>query len=390
MDTSLRNSLLLTTLAILCSPLGLAAQEAVDLKSDSYGQSPAHHEWTAEDYRDAVPTTIFEGVEIDHRAIQDRQNITLEDELTDSESSDSQAPDPTVEIEETQIFEPYPSEDPEDSAREPDADTFNGLIEPRDKGSSNIPYTSSRLRLPKYFPNSTIGKLFYRNDKGTLSACSGAVLGNRVVITAGHCVHSGNGQPSGWHSDFVFMPSFKRGVARNGIWFGTNAWVSGNWYNGNGDVNTPNDFALIVVADNNIGGTMTSLGDVTGWLGWRTFRLANNHIHAAGYPANLDNGEFPNQVASNTQNYNADYWMFGNDMTNGSSGAAMIQNFGAVADGRVPTGNGFGDANSVVGVLHGGPIDNSGPRVGFGSQLNNAFTNLWDSVCGSGDGKNCR
>ncbi len=55
-------------------------------------------------------------------------------------------------------------------------------------------------------PAAAVGKLFFVNADGELSACSAAFAGaDDTLVTAAHCVMSLSGD---WHSDFVFVPAF--------------------------------------------------------------------------------------------------------------------------------------------------------------------------------------
>src|SRR5262245_5309550 len=67
-----------------------------------------------------------------------------------------------------------------------------------------VPYTT--------YPYCTIGKIFFKQSGGSWVA-SAAAIGKNGIWTAGHCVHSGNGQPSGWSTNLVFVPAYKDGVA---------------------------------------------------------------------------------------------------------------------------------------------------------------------------------
>ena len=67
-----------------------------------------------------------------------------------------------------------------------------------------VPYTT--------YPYCTIGKLFFKQGTGSYVA-SASSIGKNGLWTAGHCVHSGNGQPCGWSTNMVFVPAYKDGAA---------------------------------------------------------------------------------------------------------------------------------------------------------------------------------
>lgn len=82
-----------------------------------------------------------------------------------------------------------------------------------------------RVRVP-----STAGKLFFTNRAGTPFVCSAAAINTRrknQVITAGHCVHSGNG--GRWFRNFLFVPRYDHGSAPDGQWVGKAAWAFRGW-----------------------------------------------------------------------------------------------------------------------------------------------------------------
>jgi hypothetical protein len=66
--------------------------------------------------------------------------------------------------------------------------------------------------------------------------------------------------------------------------------VTTSWLVGDGVPNNA-DFAIIQVADQRVGGRRSSIGDVTGWLGWKVFATPDDHLTSLGYPFNLDRGE---------------------------------------------------------------------------------------------------
>jgi V8-like Glu-specific endopeptidase len=62
------------------------------------------------------------------------------------------------------------------------------------------------------YPYSTVGKVFFRQN-GRSWVASAASIGNNGIFTAGHVVHAGNNQASGWSTNMVFVPAYKDGVA---------------------------------------------------------------------------------------------------------------------------------------------------------------------------------
>jgi hypothetical protein len=105
-------------------------------------------------------------------------------------------------------------------------------------GSSGI---ASRPVAPKTQPGrttvlndvvpTTAGKLFF-TDNGLNYVCSASTINNNyknLIITAGHCVHSGQG--GAWHSNIVFAPAYYNGASGSGLWNWTGARAFNSWIN---------------------------------------------------------------------------------------------------------------------------------------------------------------
>ena len=84
---------------------------------------------------------------------------------------------------------------------------------PSDVGTGGSFFSSSRLipidaRLT--YPYLAAGKLFFTIPGQGDFICSGAVLRPRIVLTAGHCVHSGSNGANGFFTNFQFIPAYDR------------------------------------------------------------------------------------------------------------------------------------------------------------------------------------
>lgn len=86
----------------------------------------------------------------------------------------------------------------------------------RRKNGNFVPFSvtlpDTRVVIPKTteFPARAIVQItFSEADGESRKACTGAMVAKNVVLTAGHCVHSGN-ETGKWHKDFLIIP------ARNG------------------------------------------------------------------------------------------------------------------------------------------------------------------------------
>lgn len=115
-----------------------------------------------------------------------------------------------------------------------DSDT---LLEDNSDPSSRYPYPHTThlvmrfLHNPALFPYGAVGKVFFTED-GEDYECSGSAIGNRAVLTAGHCVSDGEGT---LFRNIVFIPAYRgwlRGPARNpaGIWRANRLIVHPDWH----------------------------------------------------------------------------------------------------------------------------------------------------------------
>jgi V8-like Glu-specific endopeptidase len=261
--------------------------------------------------------------------------------------------------------------------------------EPGAAGSFGARFTSTRVfpmfssanagfSADRAYPYTTVGKLFF-SIGGSPFVCSGAVIQRRVVATAGHCVHSGTA--AGFHSNFVFVPAFRDGVAPLGRWNWRYVATTATWANGGGGVPNAADYAMIEFGDQvlNPRGPVLKLGNVTGWLGWQTINLLANHTSKLGYPCNLDNCQkMQNVMSSNFRATAPNNVEYGSDARGGSSGGPWVQNFATLASGG-GTGSNTG-LNQLVGVTS--YIYNSvDPKVQGASVPDNRFISLLNLLC---------
>jgi V8-like Glu-specific endopeptidase len=203
-----------------------------------------------------------------------------------------------------------------------------------------------------------------------------------VVLTAGHCVHSGNGASTGWYNSFEFIPAYRRVGSKitqpYGDW--TN-WASAtttiDWFAGGGGVPNTGDWALIVFnkdANNN------RIGDYTGWLGWGYPLQVGRHNTILGYPANLDSAGQLHRVDAAVNDYGSlNNGTYGSDMQGGSSGGPNVLNWRVdyTDTSTLPSENWGNIATSVVSWGY----VSSTPKVQGGSQFNATFSNMLTTVC---------
>jgi V8-like Glu-specific endopeptidase len=340
----------LTNLSAIASALLMIAagpahaQNDVVSKSNPELKADADVYWTPQRFKDAKPFPMPSAATTTQReAAPSRPSGKVE-------SREGQPPSEQYTAPGEQLFAP----DAQPRARHGDE-----VVEPGAVGAAGAPYTSTRVfptfsganavfSADRAYPYITVGKLFF-SIGGAPFVCSGAVIQRRVVATAGHCVHTGTS--AGFHSNFVFVPSFRDGAAPFRSWNWRYVATTVTWATGGGGVPNAADYAMIEFGDQPLtpGAPASKLGNVVGFLGWQTLNLVRNHTSKLGYPCNLDNCAKMQNVMSNsfrtTAPNNVEY---GSDATGGSSGGPWVQNFATLAVGG-GTGSNTG-LNQVVGV----------------------------------------
>ncbi|WP_419421325.1 trypsin-like serine peptidase (plasmid) [Legionella sp. D16C41] len=250
-----------------------------------------------------------------------------------------------------------------------------------DRGTFNYNYTSSRLvplTADLTYPYRAVGKLFFTIPGQGDYVCSASVLSQRIIVTAGHCLHKGSGGNAGFFTNWRFVPAFRDGAAPFQTWSSSYVMVTNTWATGNGTVPNAADYGMIELRDNTINGSPSKIGSVTGYLGYQTQSLFPNHAHLLGYPCNFDSCQKMHQVTAQSARSvapnNAEY---GSDMTGGSSGGPWIQNFGAFAIGQ--TGGLNSGPNRIIGVTSYGYVSQD-PKAQGSSIFDSRFTTLLNNI----------
>jgi len=253
-------------------------------------------------------------------------------------------------------------------------------IEPNDVGTFGAHFSSTRLiplTADRQYPYRTVGKLFFTIPNQGNFVCSASVFNYRLIATAGHCVSDGNGH---FYTNWVFIPAYRDGVAPYQAWNWNTATTTNDWHFGGGGVPNAADYAIIAVSDRVFGTKLTKIGRKTGFLGWQTLSLSQNHTTMLGYPCNLDSCEKMHQVSAgafrNTAPNNVEY---GSDARGGSSGGPWVQNFGATAVGQ--SGGLNTGRNRIVGITSYGYISTD-PKVQGASILDSRWVNMVNLMCG--------
>lgn len=325
--------------------------------------------WTPERLQSAVPMDL---PRVEAGSLNEISKDKLAKKLIEG---DDGAP-PTIDLapDSYQIFKPNHQET-----------VSNKLL---DTGTLAELFTSARLTpttADTSYPYRTVGKLFFTTPTGN-KTCSASVIGKRVLLTAGHCVHNGNGSNSGWFTNFLFIPAYNNGTAPYQSWTTTLSTVKGTWYSGGGTVPNPMDYGMLEVADKTINGTIQKIGDITGYLGWQTDSTIPNHAHIIGYSNNFDSGNMMHQVtAQSAKAVDANNVEYGSDMSVGAGGSPWIQNFGAAATGQ--TGGTNPGRNRVIGTSA-YAYNNTTSLANGGSIFDSNFVALLNFICGHQTG-NC-
>ena len=235
-----------------------------------------------------------------------------------------------------------------------------GDIESQAVGSFGAHFTSARVNAPALetiYPNRTVGKLFF-TDNGVDFVCSASVIRQRIVLTAGHCVHRGSGGTGGFHRNFEFVPAFRDRSAPLGIFTARRVGATSLWMTGGGVVPNAADFGMLEINDRG----SVKIGGITGILAVKTLSLIPNHTTKLGYPCNLDNCQRMQQVTSQSKSAtspnNVEY---GSNARGGSSGGPWVMNYGVQGTGGLTT-----SLNALVSVTSYGYVSTL-PQVQGGS-----------------------
>lgn len=193
---------------------------------------------------------------------------------------------------------------------------------------ANGPNSGATNYLQTMYPHAAIGRLFFKKPGRTgWSSCTASVIGERTIVTAGHCVYTRSSNPSlrGWNRLYRFYPALR--IRHNGSWIAPYGYFTSyrqrtmnNWiYNG-----AYSDDVAVLKLYNKGGRTIRQwVGKLgVGW-NWGT----NRHVHAFGYPGNLWGGRYLIATADQMW-YNGSHTVgIGSDMQHGASGGPWVKRF---------------------------------------------------------------
>jgi len=183
------------------------------------------------------------------------------------------------------------------------------------------------------YPVSTVGKLFFSNDGGNY-VCSGSVIGDHTVWTAGHCLANTDGTHL-FSTNLLFCPSYNAGVnPAVGCWSGIQSWTWSPWKDAN---SFEWDMGGLVMSNC---GTVhcQSIGSYTSWLGFAWNWPRNLNYVALGYPQGAPfngaylvecNSSFGYEDSDGNNQGGPNSSAIGCDMTGGSSGGPWVWQFGS-------------------------------------------------------------
>jgi V8-like Glu-specific endopeptidase len=360
--------LVVTLIAISASYSVLANQSPIVFKNNvDIAQTNAY--WTPERLRDAKPLDLPTVDEQKIRKTDIKKYLNEQTTISTPEGEDGAPPSTDLKPNTKPLFTPLKA-------------LNNSPIAPFDRGTRNEHFSSTQLiplTADLSYPYRAVGKLFFTIPGQGNFVCSASVIKPRVVLTAGHCVHSGSGGSSGFFTNWLFIPAFRDGIAPFQSWTWSYVNTTNSWSTGGGDVPNAGDYAMLEFNDKVINGSLQKIGNVAGILGFQLQSLIPNHVNLLGYPCNFDSCQKMHQVtAESAVSVAPNNVEYGSDMGGGSSGGPWIQNFGKFSVGQ--TGGLNPGLNRVVGVTSWG-YNNSALKGQGASNFNAEFTTLLNNLC---------
>ncbi|MCB5906866.1 trypsin-like serine peptidase [Streptomyces pinistramenti] len=154
---------------------------------------------------------------------------------------------------------------------------------PPKSGPDGAPWTNQNA-LPR-----TVGRLFF-TDHGEDSSCTATVVDSAngsTVVTAGHCVNSGNllGEDNQWSANVMFVPGYHDGEAPYGKFVGRLGVAAATWLKNDAQHSEKFDAydqAFVVLNPDAQGGRLRSAVGAAQQIGFD--QPGDRPVHQFGYP----------------------------------------------------------------------------------------------------------
>jgi V8-like Glu-specific endopeptidase len=208
-----------------------------------------------------------------------------------------------------------------------------------------------------------IGALFDSDSSGGHFCTAGVVNspGHDVIVTAAHCLNSGNGGAD--KQNVAFVPAYADGQTPYGIWTPAKYFMDPRWVNGQDD---RLDVAFVVLKPYEGKNIQDVLGGNT-----IAFNTSYQHkVRVTGYPASDD---APITCDNNTTEQPAGFLEFPcANFYGGTSGSPWLTDYNA----QTRTG-------TIVGVLGGYEEGGSTPDISYSDDLGDDIKKLYDQAIGA-------
>ncbi len=232
-------------------------------------------------------------------------------------------------------------------------------------------------------PHRLSGWFRFTTADGLTARCTASLISRSILVTAGHCVHTGGTGSAGWIRSGTFYPAYRNGESPL-YGSATAAWVitTGGWYS-RGQLDQGYDVGLVVL--NNRTGTTTEIGDYTGWFGACFHYCLQNFWHTSqlGFPANYYDGQMLTQSEHLAHSDGRDY-LVGSGMQGGSSGGPHVTNLGALSDSSLDQGQ-WPTRNIIFAVTSWGYVSDifkiQGASSLSGPNESNQFPTMYNYAC---------
>lgn len=282
----------------------------------------------------------------------------------------------------------------------PTAGGISGQITPQNFGAGNINtvyhYTDSLLLgadIDASPSGRAIGFFAHTFDNTNWFWCTATLISNSILVTAGHCVHQGNGSSSGWIVRGIFYPACYNCNTASPIYlygYAESQWVgtTAGWYwNGSSANGLDNGWDIGVVTLKKRNGTSVEIGAFTGYYAfcYQNCLWSNFYLGARGYPGNYNGGnwmaESQHHVVSDTRDY-----VFGTGMEGGSSGGPFAANITAMGPVNTSTNQGTYPNPNVIFATRSWGYNDTSVKIGGASSLSgpgntNNFPTIYNNAC---------